>query len=612
MKHIDPRCGFFIYNCFMKNGFENIEHEILKDLYMSSDYLPMDYFEQRYGYTPRMIRIFTANLRERGFDIVCKRNKGFFLNDKSSQGPDEIFETDHEYSRPEIRRLIEAGMILTAPHHTSLSAMADRLFLSRTAVKKDIDELDGLLKSKGIILIRDVHGHRISLSFEFRMILLTELISEAKLSAEENDYILERILCRKTNYIKIFAVICDYLCDRKMNVSDIYVIRFTNSLILLTAADIDEDNEDSEMNNFEFKELMVHLKPFINLSSAGYHIAEELFRKQILSDPGEEMHKLISQCVDEFAVYVRKHFFYELDADDIQIIHKAVCEWIADNPLNLPRTGLRTEEIKKRYIESFDIAVRFRAIFARYHMNMNEADIASFAVIMNDVLFRKKPQYSEKVRVIIICENEISIGHHIRESIANTINPKEYSIELTSLFRFNRIAHSLNKEMTLVLDTGYGSSEACVRNHLVNLRVYPLMYKRDIEQIKQAMINLRARYSAAYHASCLRNVALNTVLVKESEDRKTADFMLNNGFAICHSSGSPELIFHVPVNTDASQPVLMEICSGIERQKSVPLFDAAYYIVKHFSGEDIRHCTDSAHLQCFLEHEAELLEQRNE
>lgn len=476
--------------------FYDIQEEILSDLYMSDEYIPISYFEDRFGYSQRTIRSYIANLKDQGMDIEYKRNKGYRLLNKEAVDFKTQFayrKIEDQLSRKEIRWMMEITILLMSSKYVSLSNLADRLYISKTAAKNDMDEIYSIFSNFHIQIDKDSHGHFIKESSKQKLNHLLDIYGRYNLNVQIFETIFNS-LYEDNRYFQTFEIIQNHLLKYNIEIDDVSMIRFVNYVYLFDKIEkTDFQQEYMEISNW-YDEWFESLKRDLSYMKFNANQWEDIRRNYyliLLKTPTKSIQKTAKSMIEEYANICEKQEKIVLKDFEKNILLNYLEQWILNQRFKTSRDNHFINEIKKKYVEAFELAHVFSYVFEANGFEYEEEDKAYFALFLNDLIVENNRLFEKKVRIIIIYSSDAMLYYHIRRTIDNTLDSRWYSVEGMNLFRFNEYASTMDSSITLVIDITNHSNFACVQYGIQNLRIHPLLYRKDIENIRNKVLEIR-------------------------------------------------------------------------------------------------------------------------
>lgn len=522
------------------------EKEILLDLFISEEYLPMTYFTHRYKYSERSIRNYISQLRDCGLQIEYKRNKGYyFIHEKNSEKivNQKISKISILNSDRDLRLILEIMILLTSSEYVSLNDIAQRLFISKTTAKNDMDIIFQRFRRMNITIKKTVTGHYVDLTLRDKVHFLLGFILHSQISVQIINYMFGFVF-NDTCYLKVFKIVISQIIDLKMNLNDSRVILFVNYLLLLKYLDIKESHlydfqDDSEIRK-EFFALKQKLTPVLSLSKEKWQYAECMYYAFIRRIPTQNIIDIANNILQDFSYICQQQYKLEFDKNEKQLLTAIFSSWILDEFLKVMHENILTNEIKKTYIESYEIANELIYIFEANGYRCLEAEIAQFSLFLNEILVNRKEIFSRKVHLILLNDCDFIINYHLCKGIKNTIDNRFFDMQEMSLYKFHQIASNIDKNMTLVIGTDKNFISSCIVNHLSYLVVNPLLYGEDIQSINLKIVEKRRDIYRLYLLqgleSCEKSIFLihcDSVNFYDRSDKFR--FIVDEGFLVAQS-----------------------------------------------------------------------------
>ncbi len=491
------RCAF--YNGAMN---ENLKQTILMDLIAEDAYIPMQYFVDTYDYTDRSIRKLMAELRDDGYDIEYKRNHGYRLLNKDFYGEAAGYEG---FDRMD-RLLAELVILMSSESYVSLQELSDRLFISKTTAKVDMDELTEFLSLHDIPVSKNVRGHCVPQEMYLRIEQLNSILVKSGRSVEQIDRIMQEVFQEDGTYFEIFKIVLNHMKAKNLHVTDSYVIGFVNFVYFARKVNIvlPEVYTASEILDGT-KEFINELGKTLSLSDTQKHSCAVYYQGIVLHYKNKEIADIVTVVYAEFERRVRKIYgvSFEQNRNAVEIILQY---WIIDEKFHFERAVPYAEDVKKYYFDSYSIAMEIADIFETHGIHASRSDIASFAVYLNNLLVEIRFNDMERVNLVILDDEDIRTSFHLYNSIRNTADPRFYEISSMNQFEFNDRIGTLDKVNTLVIDTQKYSTQLCREYDITCIHVHPMLFPLDIENIQAGIMNVRKRVHDRNMQNRIRNV----------------------------------------------------------------------------------------------------------
>lgn len=580
--------------------------EILSDLYMADDFIPMAYFEKRYEYSQRMIRTFVSNLRDAGFQIEYKRNQGYKLLNKENIDFQSYFplqQLEKYLFKKEVRWMIEITLFMVNTHPISLSYLADTLFISKTAAKKDVDEVKNILNDFNMILEKNTKGHFIREDANKKLDHLLDIYSHYDVNVQLTDSIFT-FLFKENSYNKIFQIILNHLITYNIEIDDDSMIRYINYVFLLGKVEgIHASDEYIEISHWydEWFQALKEQLDFLDYDENLWQCCKEAYYLLLLKTPTKNVQITAQSMVDDFAKICGNQEHIHLNDSEKNILLTHFEQWILNQHIQNNHSPQLVDEIKKQYVESFEMANILKYIFESNGFSYSEEDMAYFALFLNDLIVKNNGLFDFKVRIIVIYNSDSMIYYHIRETIDNTLDSRLYSVEGMNLFRFNTFAKDIDPSSTLVIDTSKNSNFACVKYKIPNLRIYPLLYRKDIENIRNKVTEIRIQNHNMFIQNTLEKckpyIHVSHIKSEDVDLYKNTDFYfsLQEGLFVKRTfDWDPKMdifLLDQPIQfKETTIQVLIQYSYGDQAQWIQPMKITKNYIIKHISIHDLMTC----------------------
>ena len=567
--------------------YDDIEKEILKDLYMSDSYLPMDYFVSHYACSIRTIQLMVSNLKNQNYHIEYKRNHGYILTNKEDVDIKSLFGKRIEnVSNKKIRLLTEITIVLLASRYTSLSFLSEKLFISKSLAKQDMDVIDKFLLDEGIHLVKTNRGHYVDLDVQKKINIVLNAFEKLNLSVDAIESVFLNVM--DIDYHSVFSIFSKHLINHDISLEDDVMIRYVNYLILL---DCVKNTDFGDIQNLYgtyyedwFLELKNELDTVLKLNSQCWILAENMYHALILRLPTQQIKDSALQVVKEYSNVCEKQFDIYYTDSEMNLLLLFFEQWIIDYSLEIQHNRMHVNEIKKSYIEAYEIAMSVGFNLEENGYQYNEGDLAYFALFLNDILVNRKKIFEEKIRIILIYNVDMMVFYHVKKTIENTVDNRLFTIEGMNLYKFNKEVQNLNPSTTLVLDTSRGSDYSCLKYNISNIRIYPLLLSKDIEQIQKKVVEKRRDHYNAYLLSRIKKCKSEIHLFKnewKDLDVKT-QFYVDDMLIVQTLNTESEL------NVYVTDKIMIQYAYG----KNMNIQLAKNYLIKNFTSQEIKACDD--------------------
>lgn len=470
------------------------ERKILKDLFVSENYLPMTILTNRYHYSSRMIRNFIAHLRDDGMIIEYKRNYGYKLYNPEDarkllmvKDDQDVFDHDH-------RLLIEVIRLFLSNHYISLNDLSKDLFISKTTAKNDMDEIKTFLARAHVAVKVDVKGHKIDMKATDRLTCLLNVIVSREHTIGYIDAIFD-FLFKDNNYRMLFHHCINHLLKYDILISDSTLEYFVDYLFLYQYLDRDEAVHYINNDNQLFADFKNNLLPFMAYDENDWqhiqYIYEALILHLVRPDIQHKAQRIVTAFENEV---IEKGNLEHFTKEEKKELEKIFGNWMIDGEMHIFRDHLMTNTIKKFYNDSFELVMLAKPIFYHDGYVVREDDLAQLSVYFNEIMIRQSPYFLSQVNLVILNTSNSMLMHHITRSVYNTIDPRKYRIIEENMFTFNRHADELDKQSTIVIDASAQCVERCEAANLEYILINPMIYEHDIQVINDKINEMHRRY----------------------------------------------------------------------------------------------------------------------
>lgn len=481
---------------------DSVEKELLVDLISNDGCLPVDALCKRYGYSRRMIRALILRLREAGAEIEYRRGRGYELLNKADMSASVPLDARHNAVLQDdrmLRRIAELALLLTADGYVSLSQMAERLYVSKTTVKSDLDELAHELAAEGVEVERSRKGHRVALPPDHRLRILLLLLARSAAPVESVDAMFRFVLDDDARYFDVFHAVSDHVLACSVSINDALVVHFVNWLVLLARFGFREPRLASlrmpDELCVDFARLRAVLEPMVSMPAASWDELGAVYAALLRGVPTPWVRASAAAVCREFSVICRQRYAIVFREDELRGLRAVMESWLLRDVTHVTFDDAMLDRIKTDYIGAFEMAMELEYVFESNGLGFREADIARFAMYLNELIVRRSVGQGDRVDVIVLNTCDPMVHWHVRNGIENTIDRRFFKLRSMGLFQFNSIAPELDPQGTLVVDTGKSGVSTCMSCGLSYLVINPLLYRRDIEALGAHVIEKRIEWN---------------------------------------------------------------------------------------------------------------------
>lgn len=475
-----------------------VEKELLVDLISCDDCLPIEALCKRYGYSRRMIRALVLRLREAGAKIEYRRGRGYELLNKDEMSATLPFDARHNAVLQDdraLRRITELALLLTAEGYVSLAQMAERLYVSKTTVKSDLDELVRTLAAEDIEVERSRKGHRVALPLDERIHTLLLLLARSAVPVESVDTMFRLVLDGEVRYFELFHAVSDHVLACTVSINDALVAHFVNWLVLLARFDVREPRLASlhipDEIRTDFRQLRTVLEPIVSMPRASWGELEAVYAAVLRGVPTPWVRTSAIVACREFSTICRQRYAVAFREDELRGLQEVMESWLLRDVTHVTFDDAMLDRIKTDYIGAFEMAMELEYVFESNGLRFREADIARFAMYLNELIVRRSIGQGDKVDVIVLNTCDPMVHWHVCNGIESTVDRRFFELRSMGLFQFNSIASTLDPQGTLVVDTGKSGVNTCVSCGLSYVVINPLLYRRDIEALGARVMEKR-------------------------------------------------------------------------------------------------------------------------
>lgn len=389
---------------------------ILQDLLNRDTYTNCNYFANLFNVSTKTIsntmKILINDGNKNGFNIRLKRGRGYYIEITDKNKLDSYIEKI-EYSEivsPEYRVSYISVLLLLNKDFITMDYISEKIRVSKSIIKLDLNKVENELKEKKIILERKAHyGIRIVCSDYIRKITIlqyyedrNEFINsfmESKIDIEDFRYIENRIVSMlkennlNTNHIEleeILAFIKVTICIRDSSVNNELIDKSKFTKLIIDLMDLVSEVYGILLTETELSDIQKYINNKTKKSSVKEVYYEDLnnYIENFMRDVDKEYNTKFN-LDKEF----KNNLLYHL----LLLINRSKKDVSFSNPL--------VKEISIKYPTIFDMAIKFsNAIEDKYSIDITNDEIGfiatHFAVHLENELYSKLKNYQ---KIALIC-----------------------------------------------------------------------------------------------------------------------------------------------------------------------------------------------------------------
>lgn len=387
---------------------------ILQELINRDTYINCDYFANLFNVSTKTIsntmKILINDGNKNGFDIRLKRGRGYYIEIRDKNKLDSYIQKieQSEIVSPEYRVSYIIVLLLLNKDFITTEYISQKIRVSKSIIKSDINKVENVLKEKKILLERRPHyGIRILCSDYIRKITIlqyyedrNEFINnfiESKIDIESFRYIESRIVAMlKENYLntnhieleQILSFIKVNICIRDISINNKLIDKSKFSKLIIDLMDLVDEVYNISLTESELNDI----QKYINNKTKSR--IKEVYYDELNTYIEEFMREVDEEYDTKFNLdaELKRNLLYHL----LLLINRSKKDISFSNPL--------VKEISIKYPTIFDIAIKFsNQIEDKYSIDITNDEIGFiatyFAAHLENELYKKLKNY-EKIALI--------------------------------------------------------------------------------------------------------------------------------------------------------------------------------------------------------------------
>ncbi|MCQ4795029.1 PTS sugar transporter subunit IIA [Anaerofustis stercorihominis] len=456
------------------------QRKMLKLLISSEGYITGPELSNKLGVSDRTIRndvgILNYVLEQYNCQVISKRGKGYILKSENKELLNSILSQYSGYKNQKKERVYDIIiMLLCEKNNVDLYEIEDSLFISRTTLENEIQNIKEMLKSfyPSIDLRREkgkieLIGNETTLRFLLNEILMLKYDSKKQKLFIQNKYFKkESFEVIRDNVSKIalkyhldiddsaVADIAVYLLIAKVRLK-------LNKRIIKLKDEVNKDNdilykigeelykeilEDKSENDYkqnEINQIAVKLS-FVNLFTP-LNLTREEAKRQMPSQIIEIVESLISNIKDDYDLDLSMddELFMGLIFHVRALINRVKYQQLVESPI--------LDMIKKQYTFIFELSLHIYEIFKKVlGIKLTESELSYIAAHIAAAIERMRLHYGKAgVKIAIISHMAPS---YTKLLVSNLKNIFSQNIEIIGSYPVYKIDEALEENPSIILST---------------------------------------------------------------------------------------------------------------------------------------------------------------
>lgn len=535
----------------------------LKLLSETNAYVTSSELAEKMGVTSRTIRedIKKLNYLLEEYEIRINSKKGFGYNINSSS-PEKLkhfvkqFETadinlELNPVTPEDRVRYIVKKLLYSPKSIKLETFMDELFISESAVKKDLQKAKIILNKYNIRIVKSnngisAEGHEINKRFCISdyLIYRTNIDESMILSLIGHSYQISNIDIKKIREI----VLC-YLNEEKMEISDEVLTKIVVHVGIAIGRIKSGQYIDSSFNNlnnlkneseYSTSERIVRaIEEAYNLTFSEDEIAyitmhlvgnrisqrETDIPSNLSHYLGEDIYNLSLQIINEVSGWTNvinleqdEQLIYSLGLHIKQLVNRLSFNMNIRNPLQ--------NTVKIKYPLAFEAGViAAGAIMKETSFRVNESEIGFLALHFGAAIEKQKLQpLKNKKKIALVCASGMATSELLLTKLSHVLDVNYYMIGAYALHQLDEL---LGQQPDVILTTIPIEKEF----NIPVISMPSILNDTDIHNVKESLGNLESEY-AIFSQFLKKDLFFPNLSIETKQDALThmTDMMIQKGY----------------------------------------------------------------------------------
>lgn len=433
---------------------DNKLHQLLSILKNKEGYVNSSFLSSQLGVSVRTIKNYIYEINKAYPKMITSTNKGYVLNKKLfSSLPDKKDDSLPQNSSDRISYIINQLVSLDKDYTLNLYDLCDDLYVSESTLKRDLKEIQEILKDYNLQLINYSGNIHIDGKEQHKRLLINSMISK---ECENNNFSLEQIEEMFPGYdlYQIKAIVTEKCRDFNYIINGFTIDRIILDIVIQIdriSKSFDTEKETSPflMNVHEHVLATEIIQSFENIYHIKYnedeieaftivlftHLMKIDYQKitdeNLKTIVGNQTYNLSKEIIQETQNYFLKNqnneFFVRFTLHLHNLLLRAKTNYINHNSM--------TETIKNTCPLLFDCAVSISNIInKKTGYSINEDEIAYIAIHIGTLI----EDDSNKISCLLILPEYYSISTNLYDELKNKFNDKA-DIILSHVFSMDDI-----------------------------------------------------------------------------------------------------------------------------------------------------------------------------